>query len=158
GARFGRGGDSDADGIPDADDMCPEEPENFNGFEDSDGCPDRARVIIESSSCIIIPQIHFREGDAAVLPEAMPIVEQVAQVMINNPSLRLVEIQGHSDNLGSAAENMRVSLARARAVMAALVKLGVPASRLRARGFGATLPIAQNVTDEARAKNRRVEF
>ena len=68
------------------------------------------------------------------------------------------EIGGHTDNVGSAAGNEKLSQARADALKTALVKAGVAADRLSAKGYGDAKPMADNTTDEGRQKNRRVEF
>ena len=69
-----------------------------------------------------------------------------------------VEVAGHTDNAGSPEANQRLSQERAQAVMAALVGRGIKADRLTAKGYGQTTPIADNRTEEGRAKNRRVEL
>ncbi|MBK9964959.1 MAG: OmpA family protein [Holophagales bacterium] len=69
-----------------------------------------------------------------------------------------VEVGGHTDNVGAADANQKLSQDRAQAVMAALASRGIPASRMTAKGYGQTVPIADNRTEEGRAKNRRVEL
>jgi outer membrane protein OmpA-like peptidoglycan-associated protein len=69
-----------------------------------------------------------------------------------------LEIQGHTDNVGGDAYNQTLSEARARSVMAWLTQHGVAAARMTAKGYGKTMPIADNGTDEGRMKNRRVEI
>ena len=69
-----------------------------------------------------------------------------------------LEIQGHTDNVGAAAANLTLSRERAAAVKAALVKAGIDEGRLTTSGFGDTQPVADNSTDEGRARNRRVEL
>lgn len=150
--------DSDGDGIPDSADECPTAPETLNGFEDDDGCPDRGHIVIESSEIMILRQVQFQDGGAAVLPESMPLLEELAQIMKGHPDIELVEVQGHTDDRGARAANQALSEARAQAVVDALVKLGVPRRRLLARGYGPAKPIDQNDTPEARARNRRVDF
>jgi outer membrane protein OmpA-like peptidoglycan-associated protein len=77
--------------------------------------------------------------------------------LIENPSLK-VEISGHTDNLGNATENIKLSTNRAKAVVDYLVNKGIAANRLTYKGFGSTKPIADNGTEKGRAKNRRTEF
>jgi OOP family OmpA-OmpF porin len=84
-------------------------------------------------------------------------LDGVVAVLKRNPTLR-VEIQGHTDNIGSEASNRKLSENRARAVMEYLVKKGVEAERLSAAGYGSSRPIASNDTLEGRARNRRVEL
>lgn len=150
--------DSDGDGIPDSMDKCPMDPETFNGREDDDGCPETARVILQSNEIRILQAIHFADGGARILPESFSLLDELATVLLSNPQIDLVELQGHTDASGSAAANQALSQARAQAVLDALVKRGVPATRLRAKGYGSTRPIDRNDTAEARARNRRVEF
>ena len=85
------------------------------------------------------------------------VLTQVSTLMTANPSLN-VEIQGHTDNVGTDAYNQTLSEARARAVMAWLTQHGVAAARMTAKGYGKTQPVADNNRDEGRMKNRRVEI
>jgi outer membrane protein OmpA-like peptidoglycan-associated protein len=73
------------------------------------------------------------------------------------PALKIV-VEGHTDSTGDPAGNQRLSEMRAEAVVAELITRGIEASRLSAKGFGRTKPIADNGTEEGRAKNRRVEL
>lgn len=82
---------------------------------------------------------------------------EVLTLLQQNPQLRLA-VQGHTDNAGTAAHNQQLSTARAQAVVAELAKAGIAANRLQAAGFGQTKPLADNATEEGRAKNRRVEL
>jgi outer membrane protein OmpA-like peptidoglycan-associated protein len=84
-------------------------------------------------------------------------LQQVASVMAANPPTNL-EIQGHTDDVGGDAYNQTLSEARARSVIAWLTQHGVGAARMTTKGYGKTMPIADNKTDEGRMKNRRVEI
>jgi outer membrane protein OmpA-like peptidoglycan-associated protein len=150
--------DADHDGIPDESDKCPTEPETYNGFQDDDGCPDRANVVVSHSSITILEQIHFRDGSTVIEPASTRILDALAEVMQQRPEIELVEIGGHTDNRGNPEANLRLSEARARAVRDALVKRGVEPSRLVAKGYGDTRPIDDNKTETGRDKNRRVEL
>jgi outer membrane protein OmpA-like peptidoglycan-associated protein len=86
-----------------------------------------------------------------------PVLEQILGLLTKDAALKL-DIQGHTDNVGNDAYNQTLSEARARAVVAWLTQHGIAAGRLTAKGFGKTVPIAPNTTDEGRAKNRRVEI
>jgi outer membrane protein OmpA-like peptidoglycan-associated protein len=86
-----------------------------------------------------------------------PVLQQINSLLTKDAMLKL-EIQGHTDNVGGDAYNQTLSEARARAVVAWLTQHGVAAGRLTAKGYGKTAPIADNQTDEGRAKNRRVEI
>ncbi|MGY0651762.1 OmpA family protein [Luteimonas sp. A537] len=102
-------------------------------------------------------QVNFAVDKADILPDSTPQVEQVLALLRDDPSLRL-SIDGHTDDTGDAAYNQRLSEARAKSVVAALASQGIDASRLQAKGHGQSQPVADNATDEGRAKNRRVEL
>ncbi|MGK9234159.1 DUF4892 domain-containing protein [Inquilinus limosus] len=102
--------------------------------------------------------IHFDFNKSELKPESKPALDQIAQVLKDDPAVKL-HVVGHTDNVGSLETNMTLSRARAAAVVAALVKQhGVPAGRLNPAGVGPLAPVAPNTTDEGRAQNRRVEL
>ena len=101
--------------------------------------------------------ITFDVGKAVIKPESMGEINRIVQLMNENPELKF-EVQGHTDATGNAASNQTLSEKRAQAIVAKLVEMGISADRLTAVGKGQTSPIADNSTDEGRAKNRRVEF
>ena len=84
-------------------------------------------------------------------------LDAIAAVMKEQGRLR-IEVRGHTDAKGTEEYNQKLSEARANAVRDALIALGVPEGRVRARGFGLSQPVATNDTEEGRAKNRRTEF
>jgi len=92
-----------------------------------------------------------------IKPESYAIIDEIVDQMLSRPKLRL-EIQGHTDNIGTIEYNQRLSERRAKAVYDALVERGVDPKRLRWRGFGMSQPVAPNDTEEGRAKNRRTQF
>src|SRR5690606_1284277 len=102
-------------------------------------------------------EVNFAVDKADILPESQPQIDQVLALLREDPSLRL-SIDGHTDATGDAAHNQRLSEARAKSVVAALSSQGIEASRLQAKGHGQSQPVADNDTDEGRAKNRRVEL
>jgi OOP family OmpA-OmpF porin len=101
--------------------------------------------------------INFDLDKASLRPDAQPIIEEINKLLASDGSLKL-SIEGHTDSSGKADHNRELATARARSVLGALVGLGVDASRLSSKGFGPDKPIADNATDEGRAKNRRVEL
>jgi outer membrane protein OmpA-like peptidoglycan-associated protein len=101
--------------------------------------------------------INFDTGKASIKPESQPTIDQIVKLLKDNPQLK-VSIEGHTDNTGTPAGNMTLSKQRAEAAVAALVKQGVEAGRLGSAGWGQDKPVADNRTDEGKAKNRRVEI
>ena len=101
--------------------------------------------------------VLFDFNKSTLQPASDPVLQQINSLLKKNATLKL-EIQGHTDNVGGDAYNQTLSEARARAVVAWLTQRGVAASRLTAKGYGKIVPIADNRTDEGRAKNRRVEI
>ena len=102
-------------------------------------------------------QVNFATDKAEILPDSKPQIEQVVQLLKDDPSLEL-SVNGHTDNTGDADHNQQLSEARAAAVVAALTAQGIGAGRLEAKGFGQNQPVADNGTEEGKAKNRRVEL
>lgn len=102
-------------------------------------------------------QINFAVDKAEILPDSMPQIEQVANLLKTDLNLRLV-INGHTDSTGEVSRNRSLSLARADSVRAALVARGIAADRLRTQGFGQDQPVASNADELGRAQNRRVEL
>ena len=101
--------------------------------------------------------INFDTGKSDIKSESQPIIDQIADMMKKNPELQ-TGIEGHTDNVGKVKDNQVLSEQRAKAVVAALVKQGIDAKRLTSVGLGQDKPIADNKTEEGRAKNRRVEL
>ena len=101
--------------------------------------------------------INFDTNKSDLKADGQAAVKQISELLKADPSLRLT-IEGHTDNVGSAAANKGLSDARAKAVMAAVVASGVDAKRLSAAGFGSERPVADNRSEEGRAKNRRVDL
>lgn len=101
--------------------------------------------------------INFDTGKSTIRDESRPMIEQIVKLLKDNADLKL-SIEGHTDNVGDAKSNKTLSEQRAKSVMDAITKAGVDGRRLSAVGYGQEKPVADNRTDEGRAKNRRVEL
>jgi len=150
--------DNDKDRILDKDDKCPNEPETYNGYQDEDGCPDRGRVVVTDTSIEILDMVYFEYDKAIIKKESYPILDAVAATLQGNPSISLIEIQGHTDERGDDAYNLDLSDRRAHSVRDYLIGKGVDEKRLTAQGYGETQPLDRNHNEAAWAKNRRVAF
>jgi OmpA-OmpF porin, OOP family len=147
--------DDDRDGVADDVDECPRDPEEKGG--DGDGCPDASVVVVEQGRLGVSGKVQFETASATIKRGSFPLLDAVARVIREHPALR-IRVDGHTDDVGEAAYNQRLSEARADSVRRALVERGVEPARLRSRGLGETQPIAPNRTPAGRAVNRRVEF
>jgi outer membrane protein OmpA-like peptidoglycan-associated protein len=152
--------DNDKDRIPDKFDKCPNEPETYNGVEDEDGCPDaeKGRVMVTSGKIVILDKVFFDTGKTTIKPISFPILDAVTATLKGNPQLELLEIQGHADERGDDNANLRLTQGRVQAVKDYLVKKGVAANRLEAKGYGETKPLCNDHNEACWEKNRRVEF
>ena len=113
---------------------------------------------IADTGSVAIYGINFDTASSVIKPESEPAIDEIAKLLTNNPTLK-VYIVGHTDMVGDAASNVRLSQARAQSVISDLVsKHGIAAARLLAFGNGPYAPVATNKTDDGRAKNRRVEL
>jgi outer membrane protein OmpA-like peptidoglycan-associated protein len=101
--------------------------------------------------------VQFDFDSAVVKPESYYIIDEIVDAMLSHPNLQ-IEIQGHTDNIGKIDYNQDLSERRAKAVMDLIIKGGIEPKRLRYRGFGMSVPIAPNDTEEGRALNRRTMF
>ena len=134
--------DTDGDGVCDPDDKCP-------------GTPQGARV--NKFGCWVLVDVLFDFDKYNIKPQYYQFLDKAARVFEANPGMN-VQIQGNTDNIGTAKYNMKLSRERAKSVMQYLVNKGVDKNRLSIRGFGFSRPIATNDTAEGRALNRRVEM
>lgn len=147
--------DRDGDTVPDAEDACPDEAGAPSTDAERNGCPSLARV--QDDRIEALEPIYFALNSARILPRSQPTLEAIADVLRARPALQ-VSIEGHTDQTGSPEYNLQLSQERADAVMQSLVRSGIDASRLQARGFGQTRPAVDDDHPDAAAKNRRVEF
>jgi OOP family OmpA-OmpF porin len=163
--------DSDGDSIPDGFDACPREPGEPTGVRRTHGCPKPAVPVappapvpeppaatVSEHEITISEQVQFETGTAVIRPESDAILGAVRHALHEHPEIRLVEIQGHTDDTGTPELNRHLSQERAAAVHAWLVAHGIDAARLRPIGYGQAHPLADNTSEAGRAKNRRVEF
>lgn len=112
---------------------------------------------LEKTGRVAVYGIHFDTGKAAILPDSEGVLNEIVKLLENNAELKL-SVEGHTDNQGAKAVNQTLSERRAQAVVGWLAAHGIEASRLSAKGFGDAKPMADNSTEEGRAKNRRVEL
>jgi outer membrane protein OmpA-like peptidoglycan-associated protein len=106
---------------------------------------------------ITLEGVLFLTGSAQIGPNSELILEKAYNTLAQNPDI-VVEIQGYTDNTGGKATNMKLSQARAESVKGWLVKKGIAAERITAKGYGPEKPVADNKTKEGRQQNRRIEF
>ena len=120
--------------------------------------PQVPNVIVTGRELKLRKQVHFQHDSAEILPDSSAMLEDIADVLSTHPEIKSIEVQGHTDNQGSAPYNLKLSESRAQAVVDALVKLGVDPLRLQAKGYGDTKPLMPNNNEPNRAKNRRVQL
>jgi outer membrane protein OmpA-like peptidoglycan-associated protein len=112
---------------------------------------------LNKSGHVAVYGIHFDTGKADILPDSEKVLGEIGKMLQQSPDVKL-NVEGHTDNAGSAADNQALSEKRALAVVAWLTAHGVDASRLKAKGLGQAKPVADNGTEDGRARNRRVEL
>lgn len=144
--------DTDGDGVNDEVDKCPTRP----GPASNNGCPEIAKQVVEKIN-FAAKNVFFSTGSAKLMPKSFKSLDEVAKLMQDDNSL-MIDIDGHTDSQGSDAVNQALSEKRANSVKDYLIAKGVDASRLKATGFGASKPIANNATAAGRAQNRRTEM
>jgi outer membrane protein OmpA-like peptidoglycan-associated protein len=120
--------------------------------------PPPPRVEVKDDKIELNEKVNFETGKAALLPASETLLDEVAKVMTDHPEIQKLRVEGHTDNQGGAAYNLRLSNNRAKAVRDYLVKKGIDAKRLDSKGFGQTKPLGDNKTPDGREQNRRVEM
>ena len=164
--------DDDNDGVANKFDKCPGTPADTT--VDGSGCPIKIpapivvapvtqvtqRIVVTDEDRRVVDEaiknLEFATGKSELKESSYATLNKVAEILVQkNFSLKLA---GHTDNVGSASSNVKLSKNRAESVKAYLVAQGANASRIEATGYGAAQPIESNKTAEGRQKNRRVEF
>ena len=176
--------DSDNDGVADYADKCPNTPIAAKGTVDENGCPKdtdgdgvldyldncpRLAGVVSNKGCPEIKKevrqlfqkalqgIQFETGKSTIKPISFKILDDVAKVLAENTTY-MIEIQGHTDNVGKKDANQKLSESRAKAVRDYLVNKGIAEKRITSNGYGDTKPVLPNTSAKNKAKNRRVEF
>ena len=144
--------DTDKDGINDEEDKCPTKA----GTAANQGCPEIAKTVIDKIN-YAAKNVFFASGSAKLLPKSYKALDEAAKLIKEDESL-MVDVDGHTDASGKADKNQTLSEDRANGVKAYLVTKGIAESRLKATGYGATKPVADNKTAAGKAKNRRTEM
>ncbi|MFT7625058.1 MAG: outer membrane protein OmpA-like peptidoglycan-associated protein, partial [Myxococcota bacterium] len=139
-------------------DKCPLKPENINGYQDDDGCPDSV-VVVQDKKILILQRVLFVYGTTKIKEDSFGLLQEVAQVLKDRPEILKVRIEGHTDNRGPRQVNQDLSTGRARSVQTYLIKAGIDGRRLRARGYGESRLLVRDAkSEEDHQKNRRVDF
>lgn len=112
---------------------------------------------LEANASIVLKNIFFDVNKTDLKPESQVELDNLVQLMKDNPALK-IQINGHTDNVGKAADNLKLSNGRAASVVTYITSKGISADRLSSQGFGATQPVDTSDTEEGRAKNRRTEL
>lgn len=177
--------DTDGDGIFDEDDACPTEPEDFDRFEDADGCPDLdndgdgildlddacpdvpgapendgcpdgPRVVVEEGQLQILEKIFFEFDSAKIQERSYRVLDEVAAALKAHPDINPIHVEGHTCSLGPLDYNLRLSQRRAESVRRYLAeKGGIDPARLDSRGYGETEPLIPNATTEQELSKNR---
>ncbi len=106
---------------------------------------------------IVLKNIYFKRASAELLPESYVELDRLVKILNDNPNMK-IEIRGHTDNRGDPDELMKLSRQRAVAVRNYLIQQGIDSTRLTVKAFGGSKPVTNSNSEQARAKNRRVEF
>jgi len=142
--------DNDEDGVKDAEDKCP----NHKGLSDNAGCPAAAEI---KRGELMLLNVSFQTGKAKLNRNSYTILDKVIESLEEWKEIRL-EVQGHTDNVGSDETNRKLSQSRAQAVVDYFISKGISLERLKAIGYGEAVPIADNKSAEGRERNRRVQL
>ena len=120
--------------------------------------PAKSVVVLRDEKIEIQEKIFFETGEATLLPRSFNLLNQVAALLLENPQVKTIRIEGHTDDRGEDDFNLDLSQRRAEAVRTYLLDRGISASRLESKGYGSSRPILPNTSNRNRDLNRRVEF
>jgi outer membrane protein OmpA-like peptidoglycan-associated protein len=115
-------------------------------------------VEVSAEEIRIQDRIYFETGNAVLMERSFEVLNQVASVLLENPQIRRLQIEGHTDDVGPVEANLQLSQERSEAVRAYLISQGISGDRLTAKGFGSQAPLLPNTSNRNRSMNRRVEF
>ena len=118
--------------------------------------PFKVDIQFQPSKTFVLEDCNFDFGKATLQPESYTVLDELVSYLVRKDDEK-IEIGGHTDNVGSAASNLKLSQERANAVRDYLIAKGISADRLFAKGYGMTEPVADNKTEDGRAQNRRTE-
>lgn len=144
--------DTDGDGIPDHRDKCP----NIVGTVANEGCPEIKKEDKKTLE-IAMQAVQFQTGSSTLKSESFEVLDQISSIMERYPDF-VMEISGHTDNVGRIGFNQTLSEKRAKACYDYLIQKGISPDRLSHAGYGDSRPVSSNDTEKGRALNRRVEF
>ena len=159
--------DNDNDAIADTEDRCPLAAEDFDGDQDEDGCPEQKRDLLYRSPALQIGQkTYFAPGSADIRPREVAFLDELARVLVENPRILELRIEGHTDGRGDAARNLEVSRQRAQEVRSYLIARGIEPARLTLRAFPDSLLLCDEAyrtrkdltKSERDTYNRRVAY
>ncbi|NOY25537.1 MAG: OmpA family protein [Oligoflexia bacterium] len=117
-----------------------------------------SKIVVTKKQIELSEEVYFDTGKATIKPESFSMLGEVAVVLLDNPDIALLSIEGHTDSRGSARANQVLSEARAASVRQFLIDKGVDASRLKSTGYGESRPLVKGNNAAAWAKNRRVDL
>lgn len=135
--------DDDKDGVFNDTDKCPNTPKGYK--VDADGCPQSVSL-----------HLNFKTGSDVLPQTADKDINTLVHFMQDNPAA-IIEIIGHTDNVGAAAKNLQLSKNRAHSLAVRIIENGIPETRISSDGKGLTQPIASNKTKTGKAQNRRID-
>ena len=117
-----------------------------------------ARAVVSREKIEILDKVFFDTNKTTIKEESFPLLDDVAELLVEHTDITLIRVEGHTDARGSASSNRRLSQGRASSVRQYLIDQGVAGERLEFKGFGEDVPVAEGNNEAAWEQNRRVEF